>query len=300
MKGLVAVRKDLLLYLMLVLPISYYLVFHYIPMYGVVIAFQKYNIFKGVFGSEWVGFDVFRGIFELREFRQAFRNTLAISLLQLLFGFPAPIILALMLNELISVRLQRVLQTTLYLPHFIGMVIIAGIAYEMFGASHGIINRLLTSVGFGAIPFMTDNGWWLTTFIGIGIWKEVGWGTIIYLAAITAINPELYEAANVDGCGRFRKMWNITLPGIAPTISILLILTTGSMMATGFEAPYLLGNVLVRDVSDVLATFVYRVGLQNANYSVATAVGLFQSVINMILLLLANQMAKRAGGDGIW
>jgi putative aldouronate transport system permease protein len=296
-----AIRRDRYLYLLLCVPIVYYLLFKYAPMYGVTIAFKDYNIFKGVFGSEWVGFDVFREIFGMKDFGRAVRNTLMLNMLSLLFGFPAPIVIAIMLSELRIAWYKKTTQTLLYLPHFISWMIIAGMAYQMFSTQSGTINHIITSITGGKpVPFLTDQYWWLFVYLGTGIWQGMGWGAILYLAAIAGINPELYEAATVDGCGRLRRIWYITLPGIRPTISILLILNLGRIMTIGFERPYTMGNILVRDFSDVISTFVYRVGILSGQFSIATAVGLFQSVIGLVLIITANQLSKKFGEQGIW
>lgn len=295
------IRRDRYLYMLLVVPVAYYLIFKYAPMYGVTIAFKDYNLFKGVFASEWVGFEVFRQIFNMPDFMRALRNTLLLNMLGLLIGFPAPIIIAVMLSELRSPWFKRTAQTVLYLPHFISWMIIGGMVYQIFATRSGTINGMLTNwFGIEPIPFLTQNFSWVAIYIFSGIWQSMGWGAIIYLAAIAGINPELYEAATVDGCTRLQRIRHITLPGIRPTVSILLILRLGRFMDIGFEPPYVLGNVLVREYSDVISTFVYRVGIQSAQFSVATAVGLFQSVIGLILLITANQMSKRIGDQGLW
>lgn len=295
------IKRDRWLYLLLIVPVIYFIIFKYIPMYGVVIAFKDYNLFKGIADSEWVGLDVFRKIFMMKDFIRAVRNTLMLNILGLLIGFPVPVMIAIMLSEIQLPLYKRVTQTLLYLPHFISWVIIAGMAYQLFSTSTGIINTMITSLsGREPIPFLTTPRLWVAIYVGTGIWQGMGWGAILYLAAIAGINPELYEAALVDGCGRMRRIWHITLPGIRPTISILLILNLGRFMNIGFEQPYTMGNLLVNDVSDVLSTFVYRVGIKSGLFSIATAVGLFRSVIGLILLVTSNQISKRLGESGIW
>lgn len=293
-------KKDFVLYLFLIPPILYYIVFHYIPMYGVVIAFKDYNIFKGVFASNWVGFDVFKEVFKMPEFYRAIRNTLGLNLLGLIVQFPAPILLAIVINELRSKKFKKITQLVVYLPHFLSFVIIGGMALQIFSPSTGLINDFIISHGGKAIPFLTEKYHWVCTYIGIGVWHGTGWGTIIYLAAMTGINSELYEAAEIDGAGRISRIWHITLPGIKATVVTLLILHMGKMMSISFDAPYILGNSFVTDVSDVISTFVYRVGLGASRFNIATAVGLFQSLIGMILVLITNFVAERLGEDGLW
>lgn len=288
------------LYVLLAVPLCFFVVFRYIPMVGIVIAFQDYNIFRGVFGSTWVGFDVFREIFKMRDFWEAFRNTLLLNFLSLLLGFPAPIVLAILLNEIGNARVKRVFQSTLYLPHFLSWVIIGAMAVRIFSDHTGLLNILIRRLGGQTVPFLSSAVHWVFTYVGIGIWHSAGWGTIIYLSALTGVNPELYEALEVDGGGRLAKIWYITLPGIRPTMVVLLVLTVGRLINIGFEQPFILGNYLVRDVSDVISTFVYRVGLQTGRFAVGTAVGLFQSVVGLALLLAANRAAAHIGESHIW
>lgn len=293
------IKRDGLLYLLLLLPMAYILVFKYAPIYGVIMAFQDYNIFEGIKGSEWVGLDVFRFIFQQDSFYRALKNTLVLNVLDLIAGFPAPILLAVLLNEVRQARFKKMTQTVLYLPHFLSWVIIGGMVYLMFSNS-GMVNNFLSGFGFEKIEFLSQKAPWLITYISVGVWQNIGWGTIIYLAAITGINKELYEASDIDGCTRLRKMWHITLPGIKPTINILLILQIGRMVSIGFDRPFVMGNSLVNEYSDVISTFVYRVGISSGDFSQATAVGLFQSVVGLILLLSANFIARKLGEDGIW
>ncbi|NHN32202.1 ABC transporter permease [Paenibacillus agricola] len=278
----------------------YFLVFKYIPMYGVTIAFKEFNMFQGVWNSPWAGLDAFREIFQMRDFYKVLRNTMMLNLLDLVVSFPSPILLALLLNEIRIKWFKKGAQTILYLPHFISWVIIGGMVYQLFSTNTGLVNHLLKGAGIGGIPFLTDPLYWVITYVGSGVWQNAGWGTIIYLAALTGINRELYEAAEVDGAGRLRKIWNITLPGIKPTIMILLIINIGNMASIGFERPFVLGNPLVTDVSDVISTFVYKVGVQSARFTIATAIGLFQAVVGLIFLLSSNYISKKITGQGIW
>ncbi|MEK4042738.1 ABC transporter permease subunit [Paenibacillus sp. FSL H8-0048] len=293
------IRRDALLYILLLLPLLYIAIFKYAPIYGLIMAFQDYNIFQGTSGSEWVGLDVFRFIFQQDSFYRALKNTLVLNVLDLVAGFPAPIILAILLNEVRLPRFKKLTQTILYLPHFMSWVIIGGIVYLMFSNS-GMVNLFLDSLGLSKIEFLSQKTPWLVTYITVGVWQNIGWGTIIYLAAITGINKELYEASDMDGCSRLRKMWHITLPGIKSTINILLILQIGRMVSIGFDRPFVMGNSLVSEYSDVISTFVYRVGISSGDFSQATAVGLFQSVVGLTLLIGANYIAKKLGEDGIW
>jgi putative aldouronate transport system permease protein len=298
--GIRSVFNDWQLYCLILLPMVYFITFKYIPMFGVVVAFKDYNVFKGVFASEWIGLDAFREIFQMDAFIHALRNTFVLNILDLIVGFPIPIILALLLNEVRVKWFKRGAQTLLYLPHFISWVVIGGLATQLLATNSGSINIFLNSLGFESIPFLSENNYWIMTYLSTGIWREAGWGTILYLAALTGINKELYEAADVDGATRLRKMWHITLPGIKPTIVILLILNVGHMAAIGFERPFLLGNPGVRDVSEVVSTYVYTVGIQSARYTIATAIGLFQSIIGLIFLLSADYISRKVNNQGIW
>ncbi|MFS0723001.1 ABC transporter permease [Paenibacillus sp. 1P07SE] len=287
------------LYALVVLPLAYFLIFRYGPMYGIQIAFKDFNFFQGILGSQWIGFDAFREVFGMRDFYLALRNTLMLNFLDLLVSFPAPLILAILLYEMKIVWFKRLSQTVLYIPHFISWVIIGGIVYQVFGTQSGMINNLITSIGFDAIPFLTSKNEWLVTYLLVGVWQSAGWGTIIYLAALTGINKELFEAASIDGAGRLKRIWHITLPGLKSTIVILLIINLGNMITIGFDRPYVIGNLAVREYSDVLSTFVYRVGLQSGQYTMATVVGLFQAVVGMIFVLGANYTSKKLTDESI-
>ena len=293
-------KRDIYLYAMLVLPVIYYLVFCYIPMYGTTIAFKDYNIFDGMFKSEWIGFETFKSIFRMKEFSRAVFNTLRLNFLTLIFGFPSPIILALMLNEVKSKWFKKSVQTILYLPHFISWVIIGGFVTQIFSTNTGILNNLIKSFGGAPVEFLTDGTLWICTYTFMGIWQGIGWGAIVYLAAITGVSQDIYEAATVDGCGRIRMIFKITLPSIKPTIATMFILQVGKIMNIGLDQPIMLSNSLVMEQADVISTFVYRVGLSGADFSVATAVGLFQSVVGLIMLVAANTVVKRLGEEGIW
>ncbi len=288
------------LYFLLALPFAVIFVFSYLPMAGIVIAFQDYSIFRGVLGSKWVGFEIFQEVFALKGFWVSLRNTLSLNVLSLVFGFPAPIILALMLNEVQNVSVKKFFQSTLYLPYFLSWAIIGSMSLQLLSDNTGLVNIFIRQLGGNTIPFLSEKWHWVFTYQGISIWQGAGWGTIIYLAAMTGINPELYEAAEVDGAGRWRKIWSITLPGIAPTMIILLVLRVGRMLNIGFEQPFILSNDLVKDFSEVISTYVYQLGIMAARFNVGTAVGLFQSVIGLFLLLAANAAAKKFGESTLW
>ncbi len=295
--------RDWRLYVMLVLPVCYYLIFCYKPMVGVVIAFQKYNLFKGIFGSKWVGLANFKFVVEkMRDFPIALWNTLYLNLLGLVCGFPVPIVLAIMLNEIRSKSVKKVSQTLLYLPHFLSWVIIGGMVLQIFSPTTGVINQTLLKLGVikQNIPFLTNGPYWQATYTLVGVWQSMGWGTILYLSAITGINMELFEAAKIDGANKLQQIWHVTLPGIRGTIVVLLILNIGQMMNISFDRPYVMGNPLIQDYSDVLSTFVYRSGITNGKFERATAIGLFQSVVGLILITAANAATKRMGEQGIW
>lgn len=299
MRGTVYIRRYWQLYALLVLPLAYFVLFKYGPMWGVQIAFKDFNFFQGISGSEWIGLEAFREVFHTRDFYTALRNTLMLNLMDLAVSFPAPLILAIMLFEVKFGWFKRLSQTILYIPHFISWVIIGGIVYQVFGTQSGLINNAVTSLGFEAIPFLTDKNYWLIAYLLTGVWQSAGWGTILYLAALTGINRELFEAAEVDGAGRFKRIWHITLPGLKTTIATLLIINLGNMIAIGFDRPYVIGNKVVMDYSDVLSTFVYRIGLESGQYTLATVVGLFQAVVGLVFVLGANYASKKLTDEGI-
>ena len=246
------------------------------------------------------GFEFFIKAFKDKDFLHALKNTLLLNLKDLLFGFPAPIIFALVLNELCFKKFKKVVQTVAYMPHFLSWVIIGSLSTQLFATNSGMINMLIKSWGGEAIPFISESAHWVRTYIGWGIWQSFGWNSIVYLASITSISPELYEAASMDGAGRLAKMWHITLPGIKPTIVVLLIMNLGYIMGGGMERPMALYNNLVMDVGDVIPTYVYRVGIRGLQFSLTTAVGLFQSVVGVILILGANWISRKLGERGIW
>ncbi len=291
------------LYALLALPLIYLAVFKYAPMVYIQIAFKKYSIVESVWKLPLAknhGFEYFIKAFKSKDFLLALRNTVTLNLLDLIVGFPAPIIFALILNELCFKRFKKVVQTIAYMPHFLSWVIVYSLALQLFAPGEGLVNMLIEALGGESVPFLNDAGHWIATYIGVGVWQSFGWNSIVYLAAIAGINPELYEAAAVDGAGRFRKMWHITLPGIKPTIVVLLIMNLGNILGSGFDRPFAFQNNLVMKVADVISTYVYRTGVKGLQFSLTTAVGLFQSVVGVFFLLMANWLSRKLGERGIW
>ncbi|TJY41183.1 sugar ABC transporter permease [Cohnella pontilimi] len=287
---------------MVVPAIIFIFIFSYIPMYGTLMAFQNYNIFKGFWDSPWVGFKHFEMFFHSRDFWPVMRNTLVISLLKLLIGFPAPILLALMLNEVRKMVFKRVVQTITYLPHFMSWVIVAGFTISMLSTDNGSFNIMLQKLSLIDEPvnWLSASEYFWTILVSTNVWKDIGFASIIYLAAIAGVNQDMYEAAAIDGANRLKQMFLITLPSILPVIIIFMILAIGNLLNAGFEDILLLAtNPALRDVSDVLDTYVYRMGIQSSRFSYATAVGLFKAIISVILLTIANLLARRTG-NSLW
>ena len=287
------------LYLLLIIPLAFFLIFRYTPMSYILLAFKKNNILVPPWQVAWAknnGFEWFIKAFRDKNFISALQNTIFLNLLDLVIGTPMPILMAILLNELAFPKYKRVTQTVLYLPHFLSWVIISTIALRLFATNDGMINKLLGA----SIPFMTTEGNWRASYIILGIWKECGWNTIIYLAALTGISPELYEAAEVDGANRLQKIWHVTLPGIRSTIIVLLIMNLGHILGSEFDRPFTLSNKLVEGASKTISIFVYERGVQGTQQALSTAVGLFQSVVCVIFLLMSNTLAKRFGERGIW
>ncbi|MBI2941577.1 MAG: sugar ABC transporter permease [Chloroflexi bacterium] len=293
------VKRNRYIYLMLAPVVAYYLVFYYGPMYGAQIAFRDFNPAQGIWSSPWVGLANFQGFFNGFYFWRLVRNTLLINVLDVLLGFPAPIILALLLNEIRSNAFKRTVQTITYMPHFISLVVVVGFILD-FLARDGLVNNLLGAFGVQPVPFMQRPEWFRFIYVGSGIWQNVGWGSIIYLAAMSNIDPTLYEAAMVDGAGRFRQLWHITLPGITSIIVILLILRLGAMMTVGYEKVILMYNPMTYETADVISTYVFRKGILETNYSYSAAVGLFNSIINFGLLVIANSISRRINQASLW
>lgn len=293
-------RREWQIYLMLLPTLIWFLVFLYKPMYGLQIAFKDYSIFKGVSASPWIGFDHFETLFGNDQFLRAVSNTIKISALNLLFGFPAPIILALMFNEILKANFKRTAQTIVYLPHFISSVIIAGIVITAFSPTAGIVNTFISWLGLDPVYFLTQPQWFRPIFVGTGIWQEAGFGSIVFLAAIAGVNPSLYESAVVDGANRWQMMWKITIPSIMPTILIMLIIRIGNVMEVSFELVILLYQPSTYATADVVNTWVYRQGLQSGQYDLAAAAGLFNAVVAFTLVMTANTLARRYSRTSLW
>lgn len=293
-------RREWQIYLMLLPTIIWFIVFLYKPMYGLQIAFKDYSIFRGVDGSPWIGWEHFEFLFNNDQFIRAFWNTIILSSLNLLFGFPAPIILALLFNEILHATYKKTAQTIVYLPHFISSVIIAGIVITAFSPSVGIFNTILGWFGVDSIYFLTKPEWFRPIFVGTGIWQEAGFGSIVFLAAIAGVNPSLYESAVVDGANRWQMMWKITIPSILPTILIMLIIRIGNVMEVSFELIILLYQPATYSTADVVNTFVYRQGIQSGQYDFAAAAGLFNAVVAFVLVMIANTLSKRYSRTSLW
>ena len=288
------------LYLLALPGLCFLVLFRYVPMPGIVIAFQDYSVVKGFMRSPWVGLKHFERLFSQPAFWRILRNTVSISVLSLVLLFPAPIILALMLNEVRSQLYKRTMQTIYYLPHFFSWVIVASLTYFLLSVDVGVINRLIVMLGGEPILFMMKSKYFYPILLGQSLWKGVGWGTIVYLAAIAGVDPALYEAAKVDGAGRFRQIWHVTLPCILPTVLILFLLSLGGLLSTNFTQVWLMQNALVMDVGEVITTYVFKTGVRGGQFSYSTAVGLFQSVVGTGMIVGANQVAKKLGHEGIW
>jgi putative aldouronate transport system permease protein len=285
---------------MLIPPLIWYAIFHYGPLYGVQLAFKDFSPIRGIWGSAWVGLEHFKFLFfQSPDFMRIFRNTLLISLYNMIFGFPAPIILALLLNEVRSAAFKRISQSISYIPHFFSWVVLAGIITVMLSPSEGPVNYLLKFIGLEPIYFLADSSYFRSTLVATGIWKEIGWGTIIYLAALSGVDPALYEAAKIDGASRWKQIWYITIPTILPVVTIMFILSLGGILNAGFDQIFNLYNPAVYDVADVIDTYVYRAGILGAQFGLTTAVGLFKNVIGIILVLSTNYIVKKLGQEGV-
>ncbi|MEC0755541.1 sugar ABC transporter permease [Bacillus haynesii] len=288
------------LYLMILPGLIYFLLFKYVPMWGIVIAFQDYQPFLGITGSEWVGFKHFERLFTEPTFFMLLKNTLILFFLNLVVFFPIPIILALLLNEVRVALFKKFVQTLIYIPHFMSWVIVVSLSFVLLTVDGGLINEIIAYFGGEKINFLLNESWFRPMYILQVIWREAGWSTIIYLAAITAVDPQLYEAAKMDGANRLRRMWHVTLPAIRSVIVVLLILKIGDTLELGFEHVYLLLNATNREVAEIFDTYVYTAGLKQGQFSYSTAVGLFKAAVGLILVVFANRMAKKFGEEGIY
>lgn len=293
-------NQNIWLYIFLVPGFLYLLIFNYLPMYGIIIAFKNFNVTKGIFGSDWIGLSNFKYLFHSKDFIVVFKNSVVLSALRMFWGFPAPILLAIMLNEVRNLNFKKGVQTIVYLPHFISWVVITGMVAMFLAPSGGLINKFLELFGVNAIAFLSEPKYFRTVLIITEIFKEIGWGTIIYLAAMTGIDPEIYEAAVIDGSSRIQRIRYITLPGISTTIVVLLVLRMGSILRNGFEQVYLLQSPLVYSVSDIFETYTYRVGLLEGRYSYSTAVGIFQSIVGLIMITATNRLSRIINENSLW
>ncbi|MCU6707526.1 ABC transporter permease subunit [Paenibacillus sp. J5C_2022] len=293
-------RKYWILYVLALPGILFFLVFRYIPLLGSAIAFQHFSIFKGITGSPWAGFDQFRRMFAFTDFLLILKNTLLISAYDLIFAFPVPIILAILLNELRLVMLKRFIQTALYLPHFLSWIVVGGMIIGLLSPSTGLVNELISLFGAEPVYFLGEPAFIRSIIIGSGIWKESGWGMIVYLAAIAGIHPDLYESSQIDGAGCVRQAFSITIPSIMPTIVILFLLHVGNFLDYGFERVYIFLNPLNKGNAEIIDTYMYTAGLVGQQYSYTTAIGLFKSVVGLALLMIGNTLSKKATGSGLY
>ncbi|MCY9670230.1 ABC transporter permease subunit [Paenibacillus alginolyticus] len=278
----------------------YYVLFKYLPMFGLVISFKDYNLFKGVWESNWVGLKYYKMFFESPDFLKLFRNTFLLGVSNLLFGFPVPIILALCLNEVKNLFFKRFVQTVSYLPHFISNVVVIGMVVMFLSPTTGIVAHFVKLLGWQPINLLVQPDWFRPIYVLADIWQHAGWGSIIYLAALTGIDPQLYEAAAIDGASRWKQLWNVTIPGIMPAMVIMLILSTGHIIDIGFEKVFLLMNPATYDTGDIFSTFVYRMGLTLGNYSYGTAVDLFTGIISLIFIYTANYIGRKVSETSLW
>lgn len=293
-------RRHWQLYLLILPPIAYFIIFKYVPMVNAVLAFKDYNVIKGIWGSPWAGTKYFELLFQNPAFVTLIKNTLYISFYSLIVGFPIPILLALALNEIKNIRFKKTVQMVTYAPYFISTVVMVSIIMLFLSPRLGIVNTIAGALGFESVNFLGEPGLFRSIYVFSDVWQGMGYSAVIYLAALAGVDPSLYEAAKVDGANRIQKILNVDLPGLLPAAVIILILSVGNIMAVGFEKIYLLQNPLNLSASEIISTYVYKIGLLNANYSFATAVGLFNSVINLILLLIVNTVAKRLSNTSLW
>lgn len=292
-------RQNIVLLLMFLPPALYFIVLKYIPMAGLIIAFKDYNFRDGIWGSPWVGWAHFETLLQSPQTVQIVRNTLMLSALSVFVGFPFPIILAILLNEVRKIWFRKPVQTLVFLPHFLSWVVIGGIVLSLFSQETGIVNVWIREWTGSSFPFLYKELPWVSIFVGSGIWKTAGWSAIVYMAALTSIDPNLYESASLDGAGKLRKIWHVTLPGISPTIVLMFILSMGHIMEVGFDQIFVLQNPVVSNISEVISTYIYKIGLLGMQFSLTTAMGLFESAIGLVMVVTANQIARKFG-RGLW
>lgn len=293
-------KRHLPFYLLLMPGVLYFVAFKYVPLFGSVIAFQDYNIYGGFWRSDWVGLHWFEQFFTFPQFQRLLRNTIVISFYQLIFAFPAPIILALLLNELRSMALRRTVQTIVYMPHFLSWVIIGGFGYMLLSPQVGLVNHMIKAFGYDPVYFLQETSWFRTIIVSSGVWKEMGWSAIVFIAAIAGISPSLYEAARMDGAGRRKMMLHITIPGMLPAIMLLFLLKIGHILDLGFEQIYVFLNPITFEVGDVIDTYAYREGIIKGEYGLTTAIGLFKSIVGFALLVVANRLSRVTTGERLF
>ncbi|MBO9608018.1 MAG: sugar ABC transporter permease [Paenibacillaceae bacterium] len=297
---LTRLKRDRVFLLLLLPAIVYYALFKYVPMFGIVISFMKYEVFKGIWGSSWVGLKYYKMFFHNPDAWNLFRNTLLLGIYNLVFGFPAPIVLALLLNEVRVALFKRFVQTISYLPHFVSTVVVTGMVAMFLSPTTGIVNDVLVWFGLEPVAFLQKAEWFRTIYVSSGIWQEIGWGSIVYLAALTTIDPQLYDAAEIDGASRLKRMFYVTLPGIMPAIVILLILRTGHILESGFEKVYLLYNPATYETADIIPTYVYRMGIVQSNFSYGAAIDVFMGLIGLVFVVGVNYLARKTGETSLW
>ena len=295
-----AAVRDWQLLLLCALPVLYFIIFHYVPMYGVQIAFKDFKAADGIWGSAWCGLEHFRRFFSSSQFWPLIKNTLGLSFLQILIGFPIPIILAIMLNQTKNQKFRKFVQSVVYCPHFISIVVLTGMLYIFLSPRNGIVIQIIEFFGGDSIFFLGDAKYFKGTFVLSGIWQNAGWSAIIYIAALAGISPDLYEAAQVDGANKWQRIWHIDIPGILPTVIMMLILEVGKVMNLGFQKAYLMQNAQNLASSEIIATYIYKVGLIDAQYSYSAAINLFNNVVNIILLVTVNKIAKKMTSTSLW
>lgn len=300
MKFLQQVMRDKYLLLLFAPTFVYLFIFKYLPMFGIVISFKRYNVYKGIWASEWVGLKYYQIFFENPDAWEIIRNTILLGGYKLFWGFPAPIILALLLNEVRHAFFKRFVQTVSYLPHFISTVVMCGMITMFLSPTSGFINEIIQGFGLKPITFLQEASWFRSIYVSSEIWQDIGWGSIIYLAALTTVDPSLYEASEIDGASRWKQTLHVTLPGIAPAIAILFILNIGRILEIGFEKVYLLYNPATYETADIISTYVYRVGIEQGNFSYATAIDLFMGIVSLILVYSANYVSRKFGETSLW